>query len=381
MVSAVLQFFTDGWILPSYNSNTLVLIPKTPNADTIDQFRPIAIANFKHKIITKILADKLSQILPNIVSQEQRAFIHGRNIKDCICLTSEAINLMQAKTFGGNLAMKVDIGKAFDTLDWGFLLKLLKAFGFNTIFCDWIKVILESAYISISINGKKRGYFKCKRGVRQGDPLSSLLFCLVEDVLSISISNLVREGKIKQIKGTRHSMVPSHILYVDDIMLFCKGNSASIQALTQLFNEYAANSGQKVNPSKSILYVGSMTAQRHLNIAISLGFTVVFLPFMYLGAPIFKGKPKAAHFQFIVDRITIKLTAWKASLLSIVGRAQLVKSVIHGMLLHTILIYSWPSSLIKEIERYMRNFIWSGDLDKKKLVNVAWKKYCLPYSE
>lgn len=309
VVSAVLQFFTDGWILPSYNSNTLVLIPKTPNADTVDQFRPIVIANFKHKIITKVLANRLSQILPNIVSQEQRAFIHGRNIKDCICLTSEAINLMQAKTFGGNLAMKVDIAKAFDTLEWGFLLKVLKPFGFNSTFCDWMKVILESAYISISINGKQRGYFKCKRGVRQGAHLSPLLFCLAEDVLSRCISNLVREGKIKQIKGTRHSMVPSHILYDDDIMLFCKGDSTSIQALTQLFNDYAAISGQKVNPSKSILYAGSMTAQRHLSIATSLGFTVGFLPFMYLGAPIFKGNPKKAHFQFIVDRVRTKLAA------------------------------------------------------------------------
>jgi len=92
-------------------------------------------------------------------------------------------------------------------------------------------------------------------------------------------------------------------------------------------------------------------------------------------------KPKVVHFQFIADRIRIKLASWKASLLSIVGRIQLVKSVIHSMILHTILIYSWPSSLIKDIERCLRNFIWSGDLEKRKLVTVAWHKCCLPYSE
>jgi len=166
VISAVLQFFTDGWILPNFNSNTLVLIPKNTSADTVDQFRPIAIANFKHKIITKVLADRLAKILPNIVSQEQRAFIHGRNIKDCICLTSEAINLMQAKAYGGNLAMKVDIAKAFDTLDWKFLINVLRSFGFSNVFCDWILVILKSASISVSVNGKQRGYFHCKRGVR-----------------------------------------------------------------------------------------------------------------------------------------------------------------------------------------------------------------------
>jgi hypothetical protein len=101
--------------MPNYNANTLILIPKTPNADSIDQFRPIALANFKFKIISKVLADdRLAQILPSIISKEQRGFVNGRNIKDCICLTSEAVNLLPKKAFGGNLALKIDISKAFD---------------------------------------------------------------------------------------------------------------------------------------------------------------------------------------------------------------------------------------------------------------------------
>jgi hypothetical protein len=112
--------------MPNYNANTLILILKTPNADSIDQFRPIALANFKFKIISKVLADdRLAQILPSIISKEQRGFVNGRNIKDCICLTSEAVNLLPKKAFGGNLALKIDISKAFDTLrSWDFLLNV-----------------------------------------------------------------------------------------------------------------------------------------------------------------------------------------------------------------------------------------------------------------
>ncbi|WJX39138.1 hypothetical protein P8452_26715 [Trifolium repens] len=116
VVNAVLQFFTTGWILPSFNSNTIILIPKTSNADSMDQFRPIAMANFKFKIISKVLAD---------------------------------------------------------------------------------------------------------RGVRQGDPLSPLLFCLAEEVLSRGISKLVVDGNMELIKGSRNSLVPSHCLYANDIMVFC----------------------------------------------------------------------------------------------------------------------------------------------------------------
>ncbi|MCI16088.1 RNA-directed DNA polymerase (Reverse transcriptase), partial [Trifolium medium] len=89
---AVLQFFSTGWILPNYNSNNVVLIPKSPDADAINHFRPIALANFKFKIISKILASRLARVAPTIISSNQRGFIPGRQISDCICLTSEAIN-------------------------------------------------------------------------------------------------------------------------------------------------------------------------------------------------------------------------------------------------------------------------------------------------
>jgi hypothetical protein len=138
-----------------------VLIPKTNNADSVDHYRPIAVANFKFKVISKILADRLASIMAAITSVQQRGFIRGRNIKDCICLASEAVNVLHKKSFGGNLAIKVDIAKAFDTLDWSFLIRVLKAYGFNDMFCKWIHSILASAKISISINGKLHGFFSC----------------------------------------------------------------------------------------------------------------------------------------------------------------------------------------------------------------------------
>jgi len=377
----VLEFFTNNWIMPSFNSNTVVLIPKVPNVDSIGQYRPIAMANFKFKILSKILVDRLAQVLPEIISKEQRGFIKGRQIKEGICLTSKAINLLHNKSFGGNLAIKIDITKAFDTIDWNFLLKVLKAFGFNDIFCKWIHTILQSAKLSISINGKQEGYFSCKRGVRQGDPLSPLLFCITEEVLSRGLTKLVNEGKLKLIKGTRTAPIPSHILYADDVMLFCKGTAANMQTLSQFFQRYANASGQIINPQKSTIFSGSISNDRLTHIAENFGFNIGTLPFIYLGVPIFKGKPKSCYFQPIVDKIKVKLASWKASLLTFAGRIQLVKSVVHNMLIYSITIYSWPTSLIKELERYMRNFIWSGDLHNKKLVTVAWKTICIPIDE
>lgn len=381
VVNAVLEFFTSGWLLPNFNANTLILIPKHQNADSVEQYRPIALANFKFKIISKIIADRLAQILPSIISKEQRGFIKGRNIRDCIGLASEAINLLDKKVFGGNLALKIDISKTFDTLDWNFLLKVLSSFGFNQVFCNWIKVILKSATISISINGSQHGYFNCHRGVRQGDPLSPLLFCIAEEVLSRGISKLVDDHKIDLIGSSRGACIPSHCLYADDIMVYCRGKTSNLQALKALFTDYANCSGQFISAPKSTIYSGGITQSRLNLIAQMLGFSIGSLPFTYLGVPIFKGKPKARYLQPIADRIKVKLSAWRASLLSIAGRVQLVRSVVQGMMIHSISIYSWPISLLKDLERCIKNFIWSGEINKRKLITVAWKKVCKPLNE
>jgi ribonuclease HI len=381
VVNAVLEFFTKSWILPGFNSNIIALIPKSAEATSIAHYRPIAMANFKFKVISKILADRLAAILPSIISEEQKGFIHDRNIKDCLCTASEAANLLHNKTFGGNLALQIDITKAFDTLNWNFLLKVLKFFGFNDIFINWIHVILKSAYLSVSINGRAHGYFNCTRGVRQGDPLSPLLFCIAEDVLSRSITKLVTDGVLNQIKGTRNVMVPSHSFYADDLMIFCKGTLNGLKALKNLFNTYALESGQIINTSKSIIFSGSITPGRLALIAQLLDFKIGSLPFLYLGVPIFKGKPKVPHLHPIADKVKLKLSAWKASLLSIAGRVQLVNSVIQSMLIYSMSLYSWPISLLKDIERSIRNFIWSGDSEKRKLVTVSWKKVCRPYAQ
>lgn len=118
--NSVLQFFKDGWIFPKLNSNRLVLIPKFVGVDRIENFRPIALANFQFKVITKVLAGRIASIVPKIISAEQRGFLRGRHIKDCVFIALEAVNMLHNRHFGGNMALKFDIKKAFDTLDWRF---------------------------------------------------------------------------------------------------------------------------------------------------------------------------------------------------------------------------------------------------------------------
>lgn len=176
VINAITQFLLQGWMLPNFNASNVVLIPKIQGANNLDNFRPIAMANFKYKIISKILADRLASILPSLISPEQKGSIAGRSIRDGICLTFEVINILGNKSFCGNVALKIEITKAFDTLNWDFIIQTLSFFGFSRNFCDWIKVLLASYALSICLNGKVVGFFKCTNEVRPSDPLSPLLF-------------------------------------------------------------------------------------------------------------------------------------------------------------------------------------------------------------
>lgn len=191
----------------------------------------------------------------------------------------------------------MDISKAFDTLEWKFL-ESSNQFWLPREVCSWINTILNSATLSINVNGKLNGFFKCKTGVTQRYPLSTLLFCIAVDVLSRNISRLVEQGKIELIKGTLHFQIPSHSLYADDIMiffLFCKGKISSIDSLMHLFKSYALTSGQHINPSKSTFFYGSISIARINLMSDLIGFNKGSLPFNYLGVPIFKGKQKRSH--------------------------------------------------------------------------------------
>lgn len=111
-------------------------------------------------------------------------------------------------------------------------------------------------------------------------------------------------------------------------------------------------------------------------LASKMHFTIGHLPFLYLGDHILMGRPKVIHFQLIVDKIRDTLASQKSHLVSIIWRLLLVKSVIQSMLIHTLMTYSWLISLLQIIERWCKYFIWSGNISKRKMVTVYWKKCC-----
>ncbi|XP_026451494.1 uncharacterized protein LOC113351775 [Papaver somniferum] len=163
---------------------------KQPN-----QFRPIGLSNFSFKVFTKIISMRIASLMKKLVSLQQVAYIKGRSIHEQVLLASELVNEMKKKRRGGNIILKLDITQSYDSVSWVFLFKVLQQYGFSLAWCDWLKELLSSAKISVMVNGGPNGFFSMHRGLKQGDPLSPILFFLMEEVLSKGLQNMVDNNK------------------------------------------------------------------------------------------------------------------------------------------------------------------------------------------
>lgn len=185
------------WLL---NSAFLTLIPKKAEALSPSDFRPISLVHSFAKLVTKVMANRLAPLLKDLVAANQSAFIRGRCIHDNYMPVQQTIKLLHKKKTP-RIFLKLDISKAFDSVSWSFLLEVLKHLGFGDSWCNLLSSLLSTASISILVNEEPGEYIRHHRGLRQGDPLSPMLFILVMDVLNSLFTKAAEIGLLKPLAG------------------------------------------------------------------------------------------------------------------------------------------------------------------------------------
>jgi hypothetical protein len=194
----VKSFFHSGSLLKEVNSAIITLVPKVPNPFSIIEFRPIACCNVLYKCITKILANRLRSCLSDLISFNQTAFVKGRIISENILLAQELVKGYHKNKGKARCAIKVDLKKAYDSVEWNFILMCLLAVGCPARFVNSVRECITTLRLSIALNGSLVGYFKGGKGLRQGDPLSPYLFVLAMEVFTKLMSAKVRESQLFQ---------------------------------------------------------------------------------------------------------------------------------------------------------------------------------------
>jgi hypothetical protein len=171
----VLSILNSGHMNEDFNSTYIALIPKVKNPTSVTEFRPISLCNVLYKIVSKVLANRLKCVLPDIIAPTQSAFIPGRLIFDNILAAYETLHTMQSRMWSkeGYMAVKLDMSKAYDRVEWSFLEKVMKRMGFADRWINLIMMCVKSANYAILVNGSPMGRIYPTRGIRQGDPISS----------------------------------------------------------------------------------------------------------------------------------------------------------------------------------------------------------------
>lgn len=186
--------FHDTAAIPAgLNSSFVTLIPKNVDPSTVRDYRPISLINTSIKVLTKVLASRLAAHMGYLTSDTQSGFTKGRQASKGILVVKEIVHSLQKNKCKG-MVIKLDFEKAFDTIKWEFLFSVLEKMNFDAKWLDWIKSLLSTSRISILVNGSPTKEFSPRRGLRQGDPLSPLLFNLVAEVLSSMLNEAANKG-------------------------------------------------------------------------------------------------------------------------------------------------------------------------------------------
>ncbi|CAL1357332.1 unnamed protein product [Linum trigynum] len=379
LTDAVLDFFRTGKLLAEVNSTYLALIPKVQNADCMKQFRPISCCNILYKCIAKVLANRLREVLPIVISQNQSAFIKGRLISDNVLLAHEMVRLYNRKAISPRCALKVDVMKAFDSVDWGYLRTVMQAMKIADQFIKWIDICLQSTKLSVCFNGGLCGNFAAQKGLRQGDPLSPYMFVIAMEVLSCMFNRAYAIKTLPPHPQT-HRISLSHLCFADDLLVFTKGTPEAVGQAKAILDTFYTVSGLKCNPAKSEVFCGGVSPSVQTLISSRTGFAIGHLPVRYLGIPLIAGKLNKVDCQALVDKITTRIRGWKVRTLSYAGKLQLISAVISSITQYWMGIIQLPAKVIKMVEMACSDFLWSSEEEGKR-AKVIWSMVARPKKE
>jgi hypothetical protein len=235
--------FTEGWMCPLY---------KKKDKRQIENYRPITILNSDYKIFTKALAVKLAKTVPKIIHENQAGFIPGRSIFDQVKLTKLVLNYAEAVDENG-VIVGLDQEKAYDKITHDYLWQTLARYNLPESFINTVKSLYESAETRVMVNGVLSSPFKVTRGVRQGDPMSCLLF----DIAIEPLANMLRLSNLRgfEIPGVEDKLITT--LFADDTTVFLSqfDNFTDLEAI---LHKWCTASGACFNVSKTeIIPIGS----------------------------------------------------------------------------------------------------------------------------
>ncbi|SJL06249.1 uncharacterized protein ARMOST_09585 [Armillaria ostoyae] len=350
--------FSMGWICPLY---------KKKDRTDIANYRPITLLNTDYKVMTKALAVKLARVAPTVIHEAQAGFVPGRSIFDQIDLAREMICLAEAEERNG-VIVALDQEKAYDRISHDYLWCVMDKLKIPEQFTNTVRSLYTDAKSVVIVNGETSREFSVTRGVRQGDPLSCLLFDLAIEPLAQMLRDSPLEGF--QLPNIRERIIT--MLFADDTTVYLSEHD-DYEVLQKILDKWCIASGAKFNIAKtSVIPVGAksyrqLVLQRRSNRAVGSPFPdkVRFAEegeaTRILGAFLGNEVDEAAPWVPILEKISDSLEFWATTYPTVEGRALLTKIFVGGYTQFLTRAQGMPETVELHLVKLIRDFCWDGE--------------------
>ncbi|GAA0162266.1 hypothetical protein LIER_18394 [Lithospermum erythrorhizon] len=319
LLDAFVYIFATGNVPPILNATTLSLVPKVDHPSSIRYYCPISCFNNVYKAITRILMRRMSGLMQELVSPSQSAFIPGRSFSDSVLLLQELVQGYPKEDGVPKAAIKVDLQKAYDIVEWDILWTGMLAMVFPQRFVFLLQCCITKANFSINLNGTMKGWFASIRGLRQGDPISLFLFILVLEIFN----GLMRKASSSCALGFHRKFIEALCAYME-------------------------------------MHEGVLSIK-------------------YLGVPLSSMSLTHEDYSALISRVYRNIGSWQSRHLSLGGGggAELVRSSIFGIQNFWCANLPLPKYVIEEVEKRVMCFLWSGKDEGPYRAKISSEDVCL----
>ena len=334
------EAFNNGQLSISQRRGVICLIPKDDSClSELSNWRPLTLLNVDYKMLAKVIGQRIERILSSLIHSDQTGFIKGRFIGQNVRLLNDIMEYTEAKNLPGILLF-IDFRKAFDTIEWNFIHKCIELYNFGPNIRKWLSILYSNVESGVMNAGFMTNYFKVSRGVRQGCPLSPILFVLAVEVLAL---------KIRQDQSCRGIELPNGqnakiSQFADDTTLISQDTN-SLRNAMNIVNSFGVLSGLQLNKKKTkALWIGTLRKNK----TEPLEFKCPKDPIRFLGTYLSHdavGNDKN-NFYIKIRKIETKLNIWLSRDLTLFGRTLFTKSLGLSQLIYTASMLSVPEAVI-----------------------------------